>query len=209
MLPWRSLDVLLITSTTLKPGKSVSQLLTYSHRECPMRGARHSRNLVRRRQKSNLKSRNPSWNPEIQLKSRNPIKIWSEIRFEIQKSSTKSRNPPEISYAYPAEWRTPRSHELTTANVTPSMQVSKHWVQISKQQPGVTKNFWLPRRKTGERSEPENWNIIKINEGIKKNDVSQNEVSRFQPTPHTPLATQISAKQTPMLLLHLNSRFVN
>ena len=48
------------------------------------------------------KSRNPLWNPEIRLKSRNLSRnpLWNpEIRFEIQKSTLKSRNPlwnPEI-----------------------------------------------------------------------------------------------------------------
>ena len=60
----------------------------------PARGVRHERNLVHRRQKSKLKSRNPeiqAWNPEIPR----------EIHFEIQKSILKSRNPlwnPEIHF---------------------------------------------------------------------------------------------------------------
>ena len=53
--------------------------------ESSRRGVRHERDLVHRRQKSKLKFRNPSWNPEIHC--------------EIQKSKLKSRNPswnPEI-----------------------------------------------------------------------------------------------------------------
>ena len=68
-----------------------------------------------------MKSRNPLWNPEIRLKSRNPSRnpLWNpeirfeiqkfawnpeisrEIHFEIQKSALKSRNPlwnPEIHF---------------------------------------------------------------------------------------------------------------
>ena len=43
-----------------------------------------------------MKSINPLWNPEICFKSRNPSRnpLWNpEIRFEIQKSTLKSRNP--------------------------------------------------------------------------------------------------------------------
>ena len=72
-------------------------------RGCYQRGVRHERNLVHRRQKSKLKSRNPSWNPEIHceiqksnLKSRNPL--WNpEIQSEIQKSTLKSGNPIQDS----------------------------------------------------------------------------------------------------------------
>ena len=56
------------------------------------------------RLKSRNPSRNPLWNPEIRLKSRNLSRnpLWNpEIRFEIQKSALKSRNPlwnPEIHF---------------------------------------------------------------------------------------------------------------
>ena len=65
-----------------------------------LRGVRHERNLVQCRQKSNLKSRNPT-------KSRNPL--WNpEIHFEIQKSTLKSGNPlwnPEIQSSLCLHWR--------------------------------------------------------------------------------------------------------